>query len=195
MISDCILIAYKLRMTAHYVFSYFNSTMKCFKWRTADRCKTGHPLRCSLKHRTITLEKEVSVTPDDQSATLFSPSFQNQSFYRNNNFCVYNISLDCPGKIVSLTSKLADYGLADAATCQDYLWFDTSFYGQSQKICGDAIRNFKDSVHTQSFIAILWTNENNSEGKFEVEARCTDQYIPTAEPEYSGSNPLLSNEQ
>ena len=51
---------------------------------------------------------------------------------------------------------------------------------QPQKICGDKIIGFKDSIHTQSFIGILWSNSRNNEGKFEIEARCTGHPIPTA---------------
>ena len=166
--------------------------MKCFKWRTAEQC-AGHHLRCSLKNRAVAVEKQVELTPHIQSATFFSPSYQNQSFYRNNNFCIYNISLNCPGKIVTLTSKLANGILADAETCQDYLWFSTSFYGHPHKLCGNMTTDFRDTLHTQSFIAVLWTNQVNSEGMFEIEARCTESSVPTVVSESSGENPFLSN--
>ena len=164
-----------------------NSTMKCFKWRTAELCKTGHHLRCSLRDRS-SVEEDVVVGPHDLSATLFSPSYNRKRnpFYLNNNFCIYNISLNCPGELVSLTSKLTDYGLSDGDTCQDYLWFDTSSNGHPQKICGDGIIDFRDSLHTQSFIGVLWSNKDNSEGKYEIEARCTGHPILTTEPESSG---------
>ena len=108
--------------------------MKCFKWRTAESCMTGHHLHCSLRHRS-SAEEEVTVGPHGHSATLFSPSYDRTKspFYLNNNFCIYNISLNCPGEIVSLTSKLTDYGLSDADTCQDYLWFSTSSNGQHRR--------------------------------------------------------------
>ena len=121
--------------------------MKCFKWRTAESCSTGHHhLRCSLRNRS-SAEEEVTVGPHGHSATLFSPSYDRTKspFYLNNNFCIYNISLNCPGEIVSLTSKLTDYGLSDADTCQDYLWFSTSSNSHPQKICGDDIIDFRDS--------------------------------------------------
>ena len=89
---------------------------------------------------------------------------------------------------MSLTSKLTDYGLSDADTCQDYLWFSTSSNGHPQKICGDDIIDFRDSLLTQSFTGILWTNRDNSEGKFEIEARCTRRPIPTSEPAESSGD-------
>ena len=161
--------------------------MRCFKWRTAEDCSVDHHLRCSLRNR-FSAEVDVTVGPHDHSATLFSPSYNRTSnpFYLNYNFCIYNISLKCPGEIVSLTSKLTDYGLSDGDTCQDYLWLDTSSSGQPLKICGDDIIDFRDSLNTQSFIGILWSNKDNSEGKFEIEARCTGHLVPTADPGSSG---------
>ena len=161
--------------------------MKCFKWRTAEQCGTGHHLRCSLRNRS-SAEENIIVGPNSHSATMFSPSYSRQRnpFYLNNNLCIYNISLNCPGQIVSLTSKLTDYGLSDADTCQDYLWFDTSYNGQPQKICGDDIIDFRDNLNIQSFVGILWSNGANSEGKFEIEARCTGHPIPTVDTESSG---------
>ena len=163
--------------------------MKCFKWRTAENCLPDHHLRCSLRNR-LSAEEEITVGPHDHSATLFSPSYNRTKspFYLNNNFCIYNISLNCPGEIVSLTSKLTDYGLSDADTCQDYLWFSTSSNSQPQKICGDDIIDFRDSLLTQSFIGVLWSNKDNSEGKFEIEARCTGHPIPTPEPAESSGD-------
>lgn len=161
--------------------------MKCFKWRTAEQCSTGHHLRCSLRSRS-SAEEDVIVGPHTNSVTFFSPSYSRtrNPFYLNNNFCIYNISLDCPGEVVSLTSKLSEFGLSDADTCEDYLWFDTSFHGHPQKICGDNIIDFRDYLNTQSFLGILWSNGQNSEGKFEIEARCTGLPIPTPDPESSG---------
>ena len=89
---------------------------------------------------------------------------------------------------MSLTSKLTDYGLSDADTCQDYLWFSTSSNSHPQKICGDDIIDFRDNLLTQSFIGVLWSNKDNSEGKFEIEARCTGYPIPSHESEESSGD-------
>lgn len=166
--------------------------MKCFKWKSAENCQNGpHHLRCSLRNR-AGAEEDITVGLNRRSATLYSPIYNRSHtpFYLNNNFCIYNISLDCAGEIVSLTSKLTDYGLSDKDTCQDYLWFSTSSNGQPRRICGDDIIGFRDNLQTQSFLGILWSNEKNSEGKFQIEARCTGRSISTSEPESSGE-PLL----
>ena len=155
--------------------------MKCYKWRTAEDCFSGFHLRCSMRNRSQ-VEEDITVGPCNRSATMVSPGYcytNSEPYYSNNNFCIYNISLNCPGEMVSLTSKLTDYGLADGETCEDYLWFDTSSTGHPRRLCGDEIIGFKDSLHTQSFIGILWSNRVKSEGKFEIEARCTGRTIST----------------
>ena len=174
--------------------------MRCFKWRTAEDCDsdTGYDLRCSLRERSLALdENKVQVGPDDRFVGLHSPRSpgqKNQATYRNNNFCIYNISLDCPGEIVTLTSKSSEHSLSDNHTCQDYLWFDTSSNGQPQKICGDEIGSFSDHINTQSFIAVFWSNANTNKGSFEIEAHCSEHSVPTITPESSGDNPLISDE-
>lgn len=172
--------------------------MKCFKWRTAEDCDTemGYDLRCSLRERSLVIDEDkVQVRPHNHSVVMHSPSHmhKNQTFYRNNNFCVYNISLDCPGRIVTLTSKLSEHGLSDFDNQQDYLWFDTSSRGVPQKIYGDTIGNFTDHINTQSFISVFWSNRENSEGKFELEARCSEHSVPTIVPESSGDDSLISD--
>lgn len=162
--------------------------MKCYKRRTAENCISGFHLRCSMRNRSQ-VEQDITVGPCNRSATMISPGYcytRSEPYYYNNNFCIYNISLNCPGETVNLISKLKDYGLADGETCEDYLWFDTSSNGQPQKICGDKIIGFKDIIYNQTFIGILWSNSLNSEGKFEIEARCTGYPIPTPGSDHSG---------
>ena len=62
--------------------------------------------------------------------------------------------------------------------------------GHPQMICGDDLVDFRDNLRTQSFVGILWSNGGNSEGKFEVEARCTGHPIPTDDTESSGDSIL-----
>lgn len=157
----------------------------------------GTDLHCLLKDRYNT---SLPVAPSGRSVTLRSPGFDEPiPFYHNNNFCIYNVSLDCPGEIVHLSSKSTDYSLADGSTCQDYLWFDTSsdtHLSVDSKICGDAIGQFNATVNTQSFIGILWSNEKDSEGRFEIEARCSEQPVPTrGSDESSGDTTFVSFEE
>lgn len=166
--------------------------MKCYKWRTAEQCTSGHHLHCALKDR-LNEEKASNYLQviSDSLINLHSPNSERERpYYLNNNFCVYNVSLNCSGKIIHLTSKL-DYALADG---QDYLWFSTSSNGHTQKIYGNEIIDFSDSIHAQSFTAILWSNNDQSESKFEIEARCTNLSIQTADPESSGDMPLSTTD-
>ena len=140
----------------------------------------GADLRCSLKNR-YSLDLDVI---QGRSVPLRSPGYdQPIPFYHNYNFCIYNVSLDCPGEVVHLQSKSANYSLEDydKMPCQDYLWFNTStsmHQTVDNKICGDKIGSFNATVNTQSFIGILWSNGDNSEGRFEIEARCTGHPVP-----------------
>ena len=156
------------------------STMKCFKIRTADGCTEAHHFRCLMNRRSKQVREDQLLVegPLRQSATLFSPGYNKaKPFYLNRNFCIYNVSLDCSeGQTVSLNSKPSTQPLSDADTCQDYLWFDTSSSGLPRRVCGNDIVNFNDTTSETTFLVLLWTNANQSAGKFEVEARCN---IPT----------------
>jgi hypothetical protein len=160
--------------------------------RTADGCNGGaHHLQCLMKGRSKQVKESQLVIEGalQQSVTMYSPGHDKTNpFYLNRNFCVYNISLDCPGQRVSLNSKPNTLPLSDADSCQDYLWFDTSSNGQSRRVCGNEIVNFNDITDAKSFLAVLWTNGNKSAGRFEIEARCNTVYA-----DGSGDSPILTN--
>ena len=154
--------------------------MKCFKMRTADGCTEGNHLHCLIKRRSKQVKEDQLLIegPLHQSITIYSPGHNKTNpFYLNRNFCIYNISLDCPGQTVSLNSKPNTLPLSDNDTCQDYLWFDTSSNGLDRTVCGNEIVNFSDTIDAASFLAVLWTNGDKSAGRFEIEARCNA--VPT----------------
>ena len=158
------------------------STMKCFKMRTADGCTEDHNVHCLMRRRSKQVKEDNLLIegPLRQSATLYSPGYNKTSpFYLNRNFCIYNVSLDCPGQMVSINAKPNTLPLSDTDTCQDYLWFDTSSTGLPRRICGNEIINFNDTTASSTFLAILWTNGNKSAGRFEIEARCNHIALPT----------------
>lgn len=164
------------------------STMKCFKIRTADGCTVGHHFHCLMNRRSKQVKEDQLVVegPLRQSVTMHSPGYNKpKPFYLNRNFCIYNISLDCHGQMVSLNSKPGTQVLSDADTCQDYLWFDTSSSGLPRKVCGNEIVNLNDTLSVNAFLIVLWTNAHHSAGKFEIEARCN-------KPIYHGSgDPIM----
>ena len=166
--------------------------MKCFKIRTADGCTGGaNHLQCQMKRRSKQVKEEELVIEGalQQSVTMYSPGHsKTRPFYLNRNFCVYNISLDCPGQRISLNSKPNTLAFSDTDTCQDYLWFDTSSNGQPRRVCGNETVNFNDTTDATSFLAVLWTNGDQSAGRFEIEARCNKAAV-----DGSGDSPMLIN--
>ena len=172
--------------------------MKCYKIRTAEGCTDGNDLHCSMRSRRrhINEEKLVIAAPSNRSVTFYSPGHnQTRPHYFNRNFCIYNISLNCPGQIVALNSKPNTLPLSDNDTCEDYLWFDVSSsvdINRDQKVCGNEILYFNATLKGDSFLAVLWTNGRNSAGRFEIEARCTSTFVPT---EGSGDDEELLSQQ
>ena len=170
------------------------STMKCFKIRTAEGCIGGtNHVHCQMKGRSKQVKEDQLLIEEafHQSVTIYSPGHNNTNpFYLNRNFCIYNISLDCHGQRVSLNSKPNTLPLSNADTCQDYLWFDTSSNGQPRRVCGNEIVNFNDTTDATSFLAVLWTNGEQSAGRFEIEARCNDIIVPVCS---CGDSPIQMN--
>ena len=161
--------------------------------RIADGCAENH-IRCLTKRRSKQVKEDQLVIKGalGRSVTIYSPGHnKTKPHYLNRNFCVYNVSLDCPqGQMLSLNSKPNTQPLSDADTCQDYLWFDTSSNGQSRKVCGNEIVNFNDTIDATSFLAILWTNRDKSAGRFEIEARCNAMPLPPPLSTGSGDDGL-----
>ena len=166
--------------------------MKCFKRRTADGCTGGtNHFRCLMKGRSKQVKEDQLLIKGalHQSVIIYSPGYNKTNpFYLNRNFCLYNVSLDCPGQTVSLYSKPNTLPLSDADSCKDYLWFDTSSNGQSQRVCGNEIIHFNDIIDASSFLAVLWTSGDKSAGRFEIEARCNQASVVG-----SGDSPILMN--
>ena len=163
------------------------STMKCFKIRTGDGCTQGNYLHCSMRSRSKQINEDslLVVGALQRSVTMYSPGHnQSRPHYFNRNFCIYNISLNCPSEVITLNSKPNTLPLSDNLnnTCDDYLLFEaTSSNGISydRKVCGNQIVNFNATMTANSLLAVLWTNGDNSAGKFEIEAMCAA--VPTEE--------------
>ena len=160
--------------------------MKCFKIRTAEGCTQGNVLHCSMRSRSrqINEDRLLVVGALQQSVTMYSPGHdQSRPYYFNRNFCIYNISLTCPGEVVTLDSNPNTLPLSDNDTCEDYLWFKASSsrgISYDRKVCGNQIVNFNATMTANSFLAILWTNGDNSAGRFKIEAMCNHgMAVPT----------------
>ena len=148
--------------------------MKCFKWRTADKCGSQNTYKCALRHR-ADLDATLTTYDNSQSVVLLSPGFDRQDpAYFNRNFCIYSISLKCQYESVALTPFHRTTNLSDADTCQDYL----SFHDGSRRVmtlCGADVMNPTKyhTIQSSSFYGVLWSNHNMFErGRFEIQASC-----------------------
>ncbi len=168
--------------------------MKCFKWRTADKCGPENSLKCALRQRT-NLDAPLTTYANSQSVVLLSPGFDRQEphgAYYNRNFCIYNISLNCQHELVDLTPFHRTTNLSDADTCQDYLSFHVgSHRSREMTLCGSDVMNPTkyQTIPSSSFYGVLWSNHNMFErGKFEIQASCK---TPASTPELLGSGDKL----
>ena len=133
----------------------------------------GAEEECKLFPKTTAVQG-VSTHDGGRRQTLYSPGFKRQNNY-NRFFCVYNVTLDCPGHKVNLAST--ERSLPFQADCRDYLAIYTD--ETNHKVCSDEFRYFKMTLNTNHFYAILWTDLRTSTGKFELEATCGDAILPT----------------
>ena len=170
----------------------FCSSRRCFRWRLADNCGLENAVKCSLRHRNDLYQSSIA-SADLNEATLFSPGFEKpRPGYFNKNFCIYNISLDCPDEMVELTPTQTTTGLNDTQSCRDYL----SFHVDSQRtplmeLCGSAVSNPSAyrTIQATSFYAVLWSdNDGYDKGKFEIKATC--KTAPQGQGEGSGAGNL-----
>lgn len=152
--------------------------MKCFRWRIADKCGEDDSLKCSLRHRP-NQDQEIRTNPYATEAYFFSPGYTRiKPGYSNENFCLYNISLDCPDNLVDIIPHgPTTTQLSDGETCTDYL----SFHVNDQrlpvtKLCGDKIadRSLYRPISSSSFYVVLFSDNNKQQrGKFHLRAKCT----------------------
>ena len=152
--------------------------MRCFRWRTEDKCGDEQKLKCSLRPRD-NLERKIQINSLSTEAHLISPGFNRRNpGYWNRNFCLYNISLDCPANQVKITRNLATTSLSDGETCRDYLSFhiDSQEFAIIPRLCGAAIADnlsYQLPIPSSSFYAVLFSDDNGQEsGRFSLTAQC-----------------------
>lgn len=165
------------------------STMTCFKWSTKMCLNTeGADEICKLSPKPK-LNMAIMPKDEEQSRTFFSPGIHRNRNY-NRIFCIYNVTLKCPGRQAILSAK--ERTLPFGENCGDYLaiYTDPSNPIPKEKVCGNEIDpNFKMTLNSNTFLAILWTNRKTSSGKFEIEAKCGDMIQDHDE----GSGDMLIN--
>jgi hypothetical protein len=152
------------------------STRRCFRWRIADSCGQDHTLKCSLRHRE-NLHESITTNADLTRATIFSPGFEKQKpKYFNRNFCIYNISLNCPDEMVELVPSELTTEFADT---RDYLSFHVNSTRRPflELNGADVARpSAYTTIPSTSFSTVLWSDHNGKDkGRFEILARCRHQ--------------------
>ena len=161
------------------------STVKCFKWRLTS----GGDVQ--LKNRDDVPTENLAVSTSE-SVTFRSPGFDNinKKHYKNNMFCIYNISIvGC--NHITVRSTSGNHQLFDDG--KDYLHFD--FGDITTTVKGDSVGSFSESVSSSSFYAVLWSDSKKltSAGNYEFETICSHDIVeehtaPSSEPEGSGSD-------
>lgn len=186
--------------------------MKCFRWKTRA---CGHvPDICEYTSRNT----NGAIMTSDLSAALLSPNYDNlesskDQTFGHHFFCVYNVSLNCPrnitGVVIESTARtnwpkqqntLCNNNIGEDG-CRNYVAFyaDRNSKAISREFYGQ--RNYKQSLDSSSFLAVMWTGIVRNDGIFDFIATCNDQEaflsttsMPIAE-EGSGSEEILGAQE
>ena len=151
--------------------------MRCFRWRLADECGPDNKLKCSLRNRN-NLNQPLETDSYRTEVTLRSPGFERKNpGYYNKNFCIYNISLDCPEEMVELIPTKRTTQLSDPTdNCRDYLSFHTDSHRLPlTELCGEEVGDYLaySTIPSSSFYGVLWSNDDDYErGQYEIVAKC-----------------------
>lgn len=156
-----------------------SSTMRCFKWR-AKRCSglNGPQELCNLQNRQT---EEIELINNDEEAHLYSPAFNSAILDPNHAwgkkyFCIYNVSLSCPGNAkIERINHLTTWPHKTEG-CHNYVAFynDRSSSSYEHQHCGTAPA-FGGEMQGSSFMAIMWNSgDSKNKGTFEFRASCAD---------------------
>ena len=107
-----------------------------------------------------------------------SPGKFEENKYRNNDFCIYNVSTSCKGMYIVVqtaveTSLNNTYNDSSGRLrCLDYLEFD---FAPGHFLCGDELNNYTSPPLSQnSFLVFFWSSRKGNKGRFEISVECTD---------------------
>ena len=148
--------------------------MKCFTWKT--RSCEGTKEVCHLVNNSKNEEARPISENNDTTKDLFSPVFEGPGRSARY-FCLYNVSLNCPGNAVMIEKMdLTTWPSQDANDCSNYVNFYTNqrSEGLPHRYC-DSNAIFSRRLESSSFLAIMWNSENvNNSGVFQFRATCAD---------------------
>jgi len=165
----------------------------CYKWSTRictnqDEAKE----ECKLSPKTISTQG-ITVHDGGRRQTLYSPGFSRRNNY-NRMFCIYNITLNCPGHRVNVAAT--DRTMPFQANCNDYLAFYTDRNSRSpdRKLCGRDFQHYRTTLDANHFHGIFWTDYETSTGRFELEATCGDPILTsTTSDEGSAADDIIGD--
>ena len=153
------------------------SERRCYK-TFISRCPEGSEdaYQCSLKPRNPCPTDPVRIPSSVDSLHPKSPLRGGSTCgtrYRNSDFCVYNISMNCTDgvEIASVEMKLEPP--TDNNECLDYIQFDYGDAGVSEKFCGQQNLKLRKPDINQ-FIMVFWTNSHSFHKGFELSVTCLD---------------------
>lgn len=156
-----------------YIFST-SSAVRCFKWKVRQ---CSDETKCELQEGGRP-SGSIDVSPHGETY-LLSPGFQtrvtNQSgkqLFGRRYFCIYNVSMSCPSRSVTVQKTDARTTWPGTTSAEDnYVAFYTNSSAKSTNyIYKDSSTPFSRTLHSDSFIAIMWSNKNK--GHFEFTASC-----------------------
>ena len=175
--------------------------MKCFKWRTKLCLNSENAELCNLMNQEkYSMDLTPSFSNGSEYVMLRSPGFEDNK-YRNRQLCIYNVSLDsCPGKHVDIKSvNRNDVVFQDEG---DYLAFYTNRdqVTADRSVSGSNVNGYWTTLDSNTFLLVMWTNFSVSNGRFEMQAKCSDHSVPTSpsvttEEEGSGWSKMLNLEE
>ena len=107
-----------------------------------------------------------------------SPGKFEDNKYRNNDFCIYNVSTNCKGMDIVVQTAV-ETNLNDTFVdrkgrrrCLDYLEFD---FAPGHFLCGDELNDYiSPPLSHNSFLAVFWSSRKGNKGRFEISVECTD---------------------
>ncbi len=166
-----------------------------------DKCRDKKEDICWLKNRTH-LDMTLSDEPTQQR-TLSSPMSFRKKF-----LCVTNVSLNCPRRSVRITSTAGNNwpNGTDGTNpgCKNYVAFITnnSKIDEAHRFCGCKTTMdpgclmlgseliFQTVLDSDSFLAVMWTKDAWTKGKFEFHVTCNEDDREESPKEGSGRESL-----
>ena len=134
-------------------------------------------IKCALRRRNPVCDESNDIRQDPLGQTLrmSSPRHGCHKYYRNREFCIYNVSMpQCTNGLRIESASIHEMDLYEDASCSDYLEFDFPGGIGRDKICGTDIDDYERDVTATSFLAVFWTDYKDHSSGFDLAVTCLD---------------------